>query len=81
MSRSFCLPLLLISSLLLLSLSPGFGRKLMQTFDNQESSASTVVLEENVGLSREMIELDYVYAGPNTNTKSGYIPPSPPPQS
>ncbi|PSS33689.1 Centrosomal protein [Actinidia chinensis var. chinensis] len=78
MGRFHSVSALLVSALLLLSFSHGFGRKLMQTVEND-----TVPLEENGGLSREMIELDYVEAGPNTNPKSGFIqsnlPPPPPP--
>ena len=36
------------------------------------------VSQENGGESREMIEMDYVDAGPNTNTKSGFLFPPPP---
>ncbi|GFY82984.1 Serrate RNA effector molecule like [Actinidia chinensis var. chinensis] len=77
MGRSHSVSALLVSALLLLSFSNGFGRKLMQTVEDEENP--TVLLEENGGLSRETIELDYVEAGPNTNTKSGFIPSNLPP--
>ncbi|XVE68160.1 hypothetical protein DITRI_Ditri09bG0046600 [Diplodiscus trichospermus] len=77
MGRSWFLKLLLLSILLILSLSQGFGRKVMETVVFEESTAE---IEEFADTSREMIEImDYKDPGPNINPKTGYIF-SPPPQ-
>ncbi|CAK9170983.1 unnamed protein product [Ilex paraguariensis] len=79
MGRSRFLAVLVLSTLLILSSSHGFGRELMETSGGGES-ATTALLEENAGgESREMTEvLDYVDPGPNTNPKSGLLPPPSP---
>ncbi|KAK9271741.1 hypothetical protein L1049_002104 [Liquidambar formosana] len=77
MGRSSFLTVLLVSALLILSSSHGFGRKVMATVEHEDS---TVLLEETEGKPREMIEsMDYKDPGPNTNPKAGYMF-SPPPQ-
>lgn len=38
-------------------------------------------VQENEGKLREMIELDYEDAGPNTNKRSGLILPTPDPEA
>ncbi|KAK6280080.1 hypothetical protein POUND7_020347 [Theobroma cacao] len=76
MGRSWFLKLLLLSMLLVLS-SQGFGRKVMETVEFEESTAQS---GEFADTSREMIEImDYKDPGPNINPKTGYIF-SPPPQ-
>ncbi|KAL3719243.1 hypothetical protein ACJRO7_004236 [Eucalyptus globulus] len=80
MGRSRSLAMLLVSSLLLLSFSHGFGRKVMQTVKH---GASPVELEESGGKWRKMVEvMDYSDPEPNTNPRSGYLlsPPPPPPR-
>ncbi|KAK9272610.1 hypothetical protein L1049_002985 [Liquidambar formosana] len=76
MGRSSFLTVLLVSALLILSSSRGFGRKVMATVEFEDS---TVPLEETAGKPREMIEsMDYKDPGPNTNPRAGYMF-SPPP--
>ncbi|XP_041004487.1 uncharacterized protein LOC121249761 isoform X1 [Juglans microcarpa x Juglans regia] len=79
MGRSCFLNILLVSSLLVLCFShEGFGRKVMETVEHEDSTFR--VEESTVGKSRMMIEvMDYSDPGPNTNPRSGYIF-SPPPQ-
>ncbi|KAI3784842.1 hypothetical protein L1987_43948 [Smallanthus sonchifolius] len=72
-----------IVALLFLLLSTGFSRKLMQsttTGDGFASPSPPSPFEESGGKSREMIELDYDDAGPNTN-RSGVILPTPDPDA
>ncbi|KAJ0100022.1 hypothetical protein Patl1_21894 [Pistacia atlantica] len=69
---------LLLSLLLALCFSLGFGRLLMETV---EFGDSTVEFQEAEigGESRELIELmDYKPTGPNVNPRTGYVF-SPPP--
>ncbi|XP_044467666.1 uncharacterized protein LOC123197423 [Mangifera indica] len=79
MMGRFCFSrVLLLSVLLALFFSHGFGRLLMETAEFEDS---TVEFEEAEigGETRELIELmDYKPTGPNTNPKTGYIfsPPS-----
>ncbi|XWS32881.1 hypothetical protein CRYUN_Cryun22dG0028600 [Craigia yunnanensis] len=76
MGRSWFLKLLLLSMLVVLY-SQGFGRKVMETVEFEESTAQ---LEEFADTSREMIEImDYKDPGPNVNPKTGYIFSPPPP--
>ncbi|XWS44316.1 hypothetical protein CRYUN_Cryun15aG0034700 [Craigia yunnanensis] len=76
MGRSWFIKLLLLSMLLVLSFSQGFGRKVMETVEFEESTAQ---LEEFAETSREMIEImDYKDPGPNINPKTGYIFTPPP---
>ncbi|XVF14289.1 hypothetical protein REPUB_Repub09cG0046000 [Reevesia pubescens] len=71
MGRSWFLKLLLISMLLVFSFSQGFGRKVMETVEFEESTAQ---LKESADTSREMTEImDYKDPGPNINPKTGYI--------
>ncbi|KAE8021702.1 hypothetical protein FH972_007572 [Carpinus fangiana] len=77
MGRFCFLRILLLSSLLVLCFSHGFGSKVMETVQHEDSG---VQVEETVGESREMTEvMDYQDPGPNTNPKNGYIfsPPRP----
>ncbi|KAF8399489.1 hypothetical protein HHK36_015355 [Tetracentron sinense] len=77
MGQSCLLTFLLVSALLALSISQGFGGEVMMTFENE---VSTVLTEENSETAREMIEvMDYKDPGPNTNPKTGYLL-CPPPQ-
>ncbi|XVE83763.1 hypothetical protein DITRI_Ditri16bG0112700 [Diplodiscus trichospermus] len=79
MGRSSFLKLILLSMVLILSFSRGFGTKIMGTVDQFEESTAQLQ-EEFAGTSREMIEvMDYKDPGPNTNPKTGYIL-GPPPQ-
>ncbi|KAK7819478.1 uncharacterized protein LOC111988955 [Quercus suber] len=79
MGRSCFLKILLVSSLLVLFFSHGFGRKVMETVEHEDNS--TVQGEETIGKSREIAEvMDYSDPGPNTNPKAGYIL-SPPPHA
>uniref|UniRef100_A0A2N9I673 Uncharacterized protein n=2 Tax=Fagus sylvatica TaxID=28930 RepID=A0A2N9I673_FAGSY len=79
MGRSCFLRILLVSSLLVLFFSHGFGRKVMETVEDEDNS--TVQGEEAIGKSRELIEvMDYSDPGPNTNPRTGYIL-SPPPRA
>ncbi|XP_030956246.1 uncharacterized protein LOC115978364 [Quercus lobata] len=79
MGRSCFHRILLVSSLLVLFFSHGFGRKVMETVEHEDSS--TVEGEETIGKSREIAELmDYSDPGPNTNPKAGYNL-SPPPHA
>ncbi|OVA09827.1 hypothetical protein BVC80_1753g22 [Macleaya cordata] len=77
MGRSYFLRFLLFSAVLALCLSQGFGRKLMEL----ENEDSAVLLEENTGKARKMIEvMDYTDPEANTNPRTGYLftpPPSP----
>ncbi|XAR51729.1 hypothetical protein NMG60_11006444 [Bertholletia excelsa] len=74
MGRSSRLPLLLVSALLVLSFSHGLGKNVRPRSGNEASS--TVVSESftSGGPGNGMI-LDYNEAGPNTNPKSGFLPP------
>ncbi|KAI3408023.1 Pectinesterase [Psidium guajava] len=78
MGRSSFLAGLLVSSLLLLSFSHGFGRKLMQ---NVNRGDFPVELAENGGKWRKMVGvMDYSDPEPNTNPRSGFLlspPPAP----
>ncbi|XWS30247.1 hypothetical protein CRYUN_Cryun24cG0100100 [Craigia yunnanensis] len=77
MGRSWFLKLLL-SMLLIIFFSQGFGRKVMETVEFEESTAQ--LEREFADTSREIIEImDYKDPGPNINPKTGYIF-SPPPQ-
>ncbi|KAL3813388.1 hypothetical protein ACJIZ3_014656 [Penstemon smallii] len=78
MGRS-CFSLVLLSVLLMLLFSTGFGRKMVHSSGKLHEENSISDTEQ--GKSREMMELDYVYAEPNTNVRSGYLFPSssPPP--
>ncbi|KAF8378690.1 hypothetical protein HHK36_030039 [Tetracentron sinense] len=78
MGRSYFLTVLVISALLALSSSQGLDRKVMTTFEEEDS---TVLLEENREKAREMMEvMDYKDPGANTNPKNGYMLSPPPPQ-
>ncbi|KAF8408790.1 hypothetical protein HHK36_004859 [Tetracentron sinense] len=62
MGQSCLLTFLLVSALLALSISQGFGGEVMMTFENE---VSTVLTEENSETAREMIEvMDYKIQGP-----------------
>ncbi|KAI4352562.1 hypothetical protein L6164_006799 [Bauhinia variegata] len=77
MGYSRFLSILLLSSLLFLSFTHGFGRVLMKTVDNPPLTARAI---EFAGKSRFMTEvMDYSDPEPNTNTKNGFMfsPPSP----
>ncbi|KAM1358052.1 hypothetical protein ACFX1Q_045060 [Malus domestica] len=79
MGRRWFLRFLLVSSLLALFSSHGFGRKLMETAEHGEDS-SVLVSKENDGKSRRMITvMDYADPEPNVNPRTGYIF-APPPQ-
>ncbi|CAA2974283.1 Hypothetical predicted protein [Olea europaea subsp. europaea] len=78
MDRSCYNTILVLSFLLMLSFSHGLGRKLMGSFVHGNSARDHFI----EGNSREMMELDYVDAGPNFNDQSGLFtspPPSPSP--
>ncbi|KAJ8749873.1 hypothetical protein K2173_013788 [Erythroxylum novogranatense] len=72
MGRSCSLRFLLVFAILVLSISNGFGRKMMiETADVVDSS---VQAEETAGKLRKMIEmLDYQDPQPNTNPRTGYV--------
>ncbi|KAI4346613.1 hypothetical protein L6164_007494 [Bauhinia variegata] len=77
MGHSRFVSILLLSSLLCLTFTHGFGRVLMETADHPHLTAGA---DEIVGKSRLMIEvMDYADPEPNTNPRSGYIvsPPAP----
>ncbi|XP_047313185.1 uncharacterized protein LOC124916504 [Impatiens glandulifera] len=77
MGRSPFHSILLLSAFLLLFFSHGLGTKLKQTnFQTEEKATAAADMQFEV-VSREMIELDYVEAGPNTNTRSGFVSPPP----
>ncbi|KDP27161.1 hypothetical protein JCGZ_19860 [Jatropha curcas] len=73
MGRSHFLKSLLVLAFLVLSFSHGSSRKVMETVEVGDSSVEP---EEIVGKAREIIETaDYEDPGPNTNPKTGPIPP------
>ncbi|KAF5792038.1 hypothetical protein HanXRQr2_Chr09g0401521 [Helianthus annuus] len=68
-----------IVAIMFLLLSTGFSRNLMRSTTSGDGFASPPSpFEESEGKSREMIELDYDDAGPNTN-RSGVLLPTPEP--
>ncbi|KAB2613864.1 hypothetical protein D8674_036180 [Pyrus ussuriensis x Pyrus communis] len=76
MGRRWFLRFLLVSCLLALFSSHGFGRKLMETGED----SSVLVSRENHRKSRKMITvMDYADPEPNVNLRTGYIF-TPPPQ-
>ncbi|XP_008783868.2 uncharacterized protein LOC103702970 [Phoenix dactylifera] len=82
MGRPRFLALLLVSALVFLSFSQGYGRRIrvMRHYGRWGSSAP-VVHEENSGMEREMVEtkMDYQEPGANTNTRGATVFNSPPP--
>ncbi|KAJ8775090.1 hypothetical protein K2173_020094 [Erythroxylum novogranatense] len=72
MGRSCFLKLLLVLALLLLSISHGFGRKIL--IDTVDVGDSSVPEQEASAIDRKMIEvLDYQDPKPNTNPRTGFI--------
>ncbi|KAK1421941.1 hypothetical protein QVD17_24714 [Tagetes erecta] len=73
--------LAILAPLFFLLLSTGFGRKMTPSSTTHDgyAYASPPLIEEMGGRSREMIELDYDDAGPNTNKRSGLNLPVPHP--
>merc|ERR1712137_697191 len=82
MGRPRFLALLLVSALVFLSFSQGYGRRIrvMRHYGRWGSSAP-VVHEENSGMEREMVEtkMDYQEPGANTNPRGATVFNSPPP--
>ncbi|XP_010937174.1 uncharacterized protein [Elaeis guineensis] len=84
MGKPCFLALLLLSALVFLSFSQGYGRRIrvMRHYGRWHSPVP-VVHEENSGMERKMVEMEMDYQDPtaNTNPKGGTLPnsPSPPP--
>ncbi|KAL4581771.1 hypothetical protein LXL04_006299 [Taraxacum kok-saghyz] len=68
-----------IIAVLFLLLSTGLSRELIgSTMAGDSFAPPPSLFEENrEGITRDMIELDYEDAGPNTNKRSGFVLPSP----
>ncbi|CAN6572033.1 unnamed protein product [Malus baccata var. baccata] len=78
MGRHWILRFLVVSCLLALCFSHGFGRKLVETAEHGDDS-SVLVSRENHGKSRKMnTMMDYADPEPNVNPRTGYIFTPPP---
>ncbi|KAL3640167.1 hypothetical protein CASFOL_011835 [Castilleja foliolosa] len=69
MGRS-CLCRVLVLTFLMIFLTDGFGRELVEKAVHASDQGSK---------SRDVIEMDYEDAGPNVNGRSSLIDPPPPP--
>ncbi|KAI3669988.1 hypothetical protein L6452_41539 [Arctium lappa] len=79
---SFPRKALAVVAVLILFLSTGFSRELMRSTETGDVFATPPALfQESEGIMREMIELDYEDAGPNTNKRSGLNLPPPNPEA
>ncbi|KVH92699.1 hypothetical protein Ccrd_005264, partial [Cynara cardunculus var. scolymus] len=82
-SFSFSRKVFAIIAVLTLFLSTGFSGELMRSTETTGDVFATppALFQENEGIRREMIDLDYEDAGPNTNKRSGLNLPTPDPEA